>query len=170
MKCTVCGTENMADSMVCVKCGSKLVPEQPPKPEETQNQIEQTPGQTAVPADEKPKRDNVSKVFMAWFLFNAFGSASSAFNILKELGDVGPIAILGAIISVVNCIACVLLVVQKKMMWFYVFAATIVLNFFYVNFAGGDFEMTFALIMLVIIAAELGISYFLVKRNKAYLS
>ena len=77
---------------------------------------------------------------------------------------------MGAIISVVNCVACVLLVVQKKMMWFYVFAATIVLNFFYVNFAGGDFEMTFALIMLVVIAAELGISFFLVKRNKAYLS
>ena len=41
MKCTVCGTENMADSSVCVKCGSPLpAAEQNSKPEENQNQTD----------------------------------------------------------------------------------------------------------------------------------
>ena len=171
MKCTVCGTENMADSSVCVKCGSPLpVAEQNSKPEENQNQTEQTPKQNAGSSlNVKPERTSVSKVFIAWFVFNAFGSAYSAFNILKEFDDIGILALLGAVISIVNCVVCVLLVIQKKMMWFYVFAVTIILNFFYVVLSDGV-DMTFTLIMVAVVAIELGISFFLVKRNKAYLS
>ena len=171
MKCTVCGTENMADSSVCVKCGSPLpVAEQHSKPEENQNQTEQTPKQNAGSSSNvKPERTSVSKVFIAWFAFNAFGSAYSAFNILKEFDDIGMLALLGAVISIVNCVGCVLLIAQKKMMWFYVYAATIFLNCLFVIFSDG-FDMTFALIMVVLVAIELGISYFLIKRNSEFLS
>ncbi len=171
MKCTVCGTENMADSSVCVKCGNPLpLTEQNSKPEEKQNQPEGTSEQSAGPSsDVKPKRTSVSNVFIAWFVFNAFGSAYSAFNILKELDDIGILVILGAVISIVNCVGCVLLIAQKKMMWFYVYAATIVLNCLFVIFSDG-FDMTFALIMVVLVAIELGISYFLIKRNSEFLS
>ena len=170
MKCPVCGTQNMADSVTCVKCGSALpVADQPQASEPQGDKANEEAAKNNQTVQPKPERTSVSKVFIAWFLFNAFGSASSAFNILKDFGDLGPVTLLGAVISIVNCVACVLLVIQKKMMWFYVFAVTIILNFFYVVLSDGV-DMTFTLIMVAVVAIELGISFFLVKRNKAYLS
>ena len=100
--------------------------------------------------------------------------AGRSVHVLHDAGgrgfdDLGMLALLGAVISIVNCVGCVLLIAQKKMMWFYVYAATIVLNCLFVIFSDG-FDMTFALIMVVLVAIELGISFFLIKRNEAFLS